>query len=211
MESKNILSFALGAVCGAAGTYFFLKSKYEKEYNDYRADLQDLYANKSGEAQTKRDEEDTRDEIVNKINTLVGAGHGNEDMTLYSEMYNDSHDKTYEVENNIMQKESMYEEDDFPSEEDSPYIISEEEYADPIPANDKIALKYFIKDGILIDELSHEVMDINASVSLRNLKVLDTGESDVLYVRNETISTDYEIVVDEDDYADKEKAYLGTF
>ena len=224
--NDKLLYFALGGVTGALVTYFSLKKKYEKDFNNYRDELLDLYQDKSAEGKTdnlneENDIQDTK-QIVDTINSLVHSQKDSSEMVQYSEMYGNSDDKTYSTENDIEQLESMEDDDedeieeieysDFPTEDELPYIITEAEYADPVPANDKIALKYYVDGDILIDEVTHEILDVSSTISEANLNVLvNNNDEDIIYVRNNKKGTDYEVTMDENDYAEAEKGYLGIF
>lgn len=202
MTNKELGLFALGAVCGSVATYFAVKNKYEKDYDQYRDELRGIYQDHT-EQKTPEELKNDANEIINKINELTGAKN-------YAKMYGGDEigDMPYEELNNIEQKLSM---EESPNEEDKPYIISEEEFSNPLPAFEKVTLEYFLKDDILIDSMSHELMDVNKTISEENIKYLVDEDKDYIYVRNKQSGIDYEVLANEDDYMVAEKSYYGTY
>lgn len=82
-----------------------------------------------------------------------------------------------------------------PSPDDEPYVIDVEDFANDID-NDKETLIYYVKDEVLTDQWDHVLpaQDILGKIDIAKY-VLDPEkvEDDTLYVRNESLSTDYEI------------------
>lgn len=79
---------------------------------------------------------------------------------------------------------------------DEPYIISHDEFYDSSVEFDNISLTYFEDDDSLIDEQDKPVADISI-VGEDHLVRFGHGSKDknIVYVRNEKLSTDFEIVL----------------
>lgn len=81
-----------------------------------------------------------------------------------------------------------------------PYFISSEDYAYGHPEFDKLTLTYYAEDDILADEREEQVDDVERLIGADALDQFGKGaallsdDTDTLYVRNETLSTDYEVV-----------------
>ena len=81
-----------------------------------------------------------------------------------------------------------------------PYFISSEDYAYGRPEFDKLTLTYYAEDDILADEREEQVDDVERLIGADALDQFGKGaallsdDTDTLYVRNETLSTDYEVV-----------------
>lgn len=216
MNGKYIITFSLGAVTGAVATYFYVRNKFEEEYQQSRQELVDLYINKSYNNK-KEKEDDTESfstqDAVNRLNSLASSNENSEERYInYTSIYggDDIGDDTYILENNVEQQLSMAEN---PTEEVKPYIIDDDQFSDPTPAYDKVTLEYFINNDVLIDSLSHEVMFVSDTIGESNLKYLSSNEDDkdYIYVRNESKAIDYEVVLNYDDYEESEKGYHGIY
>lgn len=83
-----------------------------------------------------------------------------------------------------------------------PYTISPEQFVNEHMDFDKTTLMYYA-DGVLIEEMSREVItDIDKAVGYDSLQKFGEFEEDVVYVRNERISTDFEIIQNEVNFTD---------
>ena len=81
---------------------------------------------------------------------------------------------------------------------DKPYVIPIVSFMDPeedYENYDKITITYYAEDGVLTDDADKVITEIDKTVGLSNLKKFgkDSDNEDIVYVRNERISTDFEI------------------
>lgn len=83
-----------------------------------------------------------------------------------------------------------------------PYKITEEEFRVNEDDNTQTSLVYFIKDDILVDEDEQIVNDVEALVDGCLDDVTVYTEHAVVYIRNERLKLDIEVVLDTDDYID---------
>lgn len=84
---------------------------------------------------------------------------------------------------------------------DHPYIISHDQWAEDYYDNtryEKITLRYFEDDNTLCSELDTPIVDVEGTVGLKNLNKFGLGSEDeaIVYVRNEVVETDFEIIHD---------------
>ena len=86
------------------------------------------------------------------------------------------------------------------SNEDEPFVISPDEFADG-EENDVQTLTYYA-DGVLADDDYNIVKDIRGYVGNEALNTFGKYEADVVYVRNNKYKIDYEILLDERNYWD---------
>lgn len=86
-------------------------------------------------------------------------------------------------------------------EGDRPYIVTVDEFMES--ENDQLTITYYDGCGTLTDEKERILDDIDNLVGLANLNEFGRGSKDehIVYVRNETISTDFEIVREMDTYS----------
>lgn len=98
---------------------------------------------------------------------------------------------------------SKYEHPMDDGERKRPYEISDEQFAESMDCFDKISLFYY-SDDVLADESEEIVDDVERAVGIKLLMdwAGDPDKSETLYVRNENMSIDYEIVRMEQAYSE---------
>lgn len=93
--------------------------------------------------------------------------------------------------------------DDFPREEraDKPYVIGPDVYSEDFHGFDKCVLVYWRgNDMLLTDE--QEIMDIETTISREALEHFGEHESGTVFVRNERLGCDFEVLLEEGSWAD---------
>lgn len=85
--------------------------------------------------------------------------------------------------------------------EPRPYVINPTEYDD----NDEYetATLYYYADGVLVDDNDVPVEDADDIVGLESLTHFGEYEEDSVFVRNDRLRCDYEILLDTRNYADE--------
>jgi hypothetical protein len=88
--------------------------------------------------------------------------------------------------------------------EEEPYVISLAEFSNDEEDFDKITLRYFEEDDTLTEELRKDTPLPIESVGAANLLRFGVGSEDeeIVYVRNEKLKIDFEIVRDEGSYTE---------
>ena len=88
-------------------------------------------------------------------------------------------------------------------ERSAPYIISVEEFQEESDELEKTTLSYY-DDGTLADERNMPIPDANPIIGDENLEKFGelSQDENIVYVRNEKLSTDFEVVREEGSYAD---------
>lgn len=82
----------------------------------------------------------------------------------------------------------------------APYVISPDEFAGDYEF-DTVDITYFA-DGVLCDENNVPLEDIESTIGNDAVRHFGEYENDAVYVRNERLKCDYEILRDERKYAD---------
>lgn len=82
-----------------------------------------------------------------------------------------------------------------------PFVISREKYAwdeEEGDEFDKITLTYYPRERLLLDDEEDVIDDVNMIVGWKNLSQFggESGDADVVFVRNRRLMTDYEVVRD---------------
>ena len=105
-----------------------------------------------------------------------------------------------------------YTEEEKPAPIQAPHVISPEEFGDQ-DGYDEISLTYYA-DGTVTDD-NDRAMDedeIEETIGKDSLTHFGEYEDDSVFVRNDRLKVDYEILMDQRTYADilREKPYLAT-
>ena len=136
-----------------------------------------------------QEEIDSVKEVFSKHKTIsedtVDTKIENPEMTEYKSIV-----QNYTSEN---------EEEGEPETMDKPYVISPDEFGDS--DYEIISLTYYA-DKVLTDETGDIVDDVEDLVGYDSLNHFGEYEEDSVFVRNDALSTDYEILLDPRNYSD---------
>lgn len=187
--STNMFIFAAGAAIGSAVTWFCVKKYYEKIANDEIDSMKEWLARRV-EEQDKHGEDQTPDETAEPAEEP--EEESNDDRATYEEMverlsYNNYyHGPTKEV-------------DDM----DEPYVIKPEIFGEE-DDYEEVSLTYYA-DGVLCDERDNRIEDIAGTVGEDYAEHFGDYEDDSVFVRNDRLKTDFEILKDWRNYSDLDK------
>lgn len=123
---------------------------------------------------------------------------------VYARVYGNS-DETEEEEEDTEEpeeeKKTEVVEDEGDEEVPEPYVIEWEDYDENGYATETL---YYFDDGVLTDSISGEVVEIAETVGQDSIQtLLDSGE-DYIYVRNDWLGIDYEVLRDRRAYSEVE-------
>ena len=173
---NKALYFLLGVGVGVAGTYFYLKDKYEKYTQEEIDSVKEAYRTKGEPVSAEPEEEKVEIKNVKPdIDTL----------------FPDKVAKKVKEYKNYATKFERPEDPVHKPFSEEPEIISEEEFGE-IDEYEKLTLTYY-SDGVLAEELSDEIVE-NADELVGSDYIQKLEDSDAVYVRNDIEKTDYEIV-----------------
>lgn len=166
------LLFVAGVAVGSITSWMILKTKYERIANEEIESVREVYAKKEAAAK------ETKDEVVDDKPSIY-------EMKEYLET----------IKENGYHKEENKEEGD-PDMNDSPYVISPDEYGN-IDDHVCVNLTYYA-DGVLADDWDTVVLDPIAEVGPDIASHFGDYEedADTVFVRNEERKVDYEICRD---------------
>lgn len=179
------IAFVLGLGCGSFGTYIFVKKKYEQIAQEEIDSVKKAYKEKNL--------------IYCHVDTNIPSNDEENDFKRVIH-----HEEFWEKKNPYLNddvKDFLTPPKDLISEYDreSPYVISPEEFA----SNDdyeKISYTYYNMDGIVADEMNAEVTDYEDRIGEDSLSHFGEYEDDSVYVRNDVLKCDYEILMDNSSY-----------
>lgn len=191
---KNLFIFIAGTVIGSAVTYFVVKNKYEKIVDEEIQSVKDEYAKSYEAKKTVEVLNETKTKILENVMnkaSMVGVGPY-EKRTEPPVNYNIFSKQPPEIEETD-DSEEEYEEHPSEGIADAPYTISPRLFVEDKKYFDKITLEYYEGNDMLIEEISNEPVDIDYAIGRDSLRMFGEFEKDLVYVRNERISTDYEV------------------
>lgn len=220
----KVLYFVGGVVVGSAAILLILNKRMEEEIDERVNDIlekEKVSANNRKEvAKNLVDENNKRKEdlmtfskissdngyvsVTRKINGQDYTVAHTDEPIAYNLFSNPL--KAIDIHNGIDEGEDLevsytedYEDvvDSTPPSEgisDHPYVIHPEDFVNDRPFFDKITLEYY-EDDVLCNAISEEIItDVDGTIGLESLKHFGEYEEDVVYVRNDKTSTDYEVI-----------------
>lgn len=195
--STKLFIFAAGVAFGTAVTWFSAKRYWEQAANDEIESMKEWLARRV-EEQNKAAEEKISDPAA----TVKPASPSDKpDLKSYVSMVNKlgygytDYSRTHSEENHPTEKEEVDE-----WMEDKVYIIKPEIFGEE-DGYEEVSLTYYA-DGVLCDEQDNVIEDVTSMVVPDFADYFGYYEDDAVYVRNELLKTDYEILADSRDYAD---------
>lgn len=191
---KILAAFSGGTAFGGLISYFILKKKAEKELLEAieaeKAALQKAYEDRGAailKAQEIKNEDsehsiakETREE---RIEDKKKANRMAEDLGYKPKIdYTKYSDK---VKKEFAESEGPSEED----RKDAPYLIFEDDYTENLDY-EKEELIYFAGNGVLCD-IDETCYNLDGTIGVEAVNLFDMMSTDVIYVRNERLQTDY--------------------
>lgn len=184
-----LMGAALGSAGGIAGTYIYLKDKFEKQLNEEVVALKAHYIERDRQLAKKNEEQ--KKELEEKIYSADEITSYVDYTKAYTSIISDIEPEKQSISYN----EAIDAEDDYSAAAE---IISDVEWDDPEYDNyRKISVDYF-EDGAVYETLSGEELDGFELIAGDEWKG-SFGEytPNVVYVRNHDLKTDYEIIEQE--------------
>ena len=178
----NFVMFAMGAAVGSVVTWQYVKKKYEQIAQEEIDSVKAVFMKKDPDmevtvSETPHQAEPRKVEEKPSISEYA-ALLKNEGYTNYS--------GTGKEEQTSMN--------------DKPYVISPEEFGE-YEEYEKISLTYY-GDQVLADENDELVEDVEGAVGFESLTHFGEYEDDSVFVRNDRLKCDYEILLDQRTYSD---------
>ena len=177
MKSRfiNVLMFAAGAAIGSAVTWKIVKTKYDRIVQEEIDSIRDAFGND----QSNDQDEDSADDEVEQITWDDLEDRQEEDDTShYTKMV-----APYTKEKGGA--ESM---------DPAPYVIDPLDFGE-VDGYDTVELTYYA-DGTLEDEDYNVVSDVDNLIGSGSLNTFGEYEDDSVFVRNERLRTDFQILKD---------------
>ena len=185
---SNAVAFTIGVATGASITYILIKKHFKKIADDEIDTMREYFQNKRAEEANALEEESDEAEVkeardehqedkpnIREYASLIKK----ENYTNYSDTVADKKKEVDDVE--------------------KPYVITPEEFGELDYST--ISLTYY-SDGVLTYESDELVEDVDDIVGADFAEHFGEYEDDSVFIRNDRMKTDFEILVDKRNYSD---------
>ena len=196
MNSKLLyfLSFIVGASAGSLITWKFVEKKYKQIAQEEIDSVKETYA------KMRKDDLEAKQADIEAAKAKLHPAEPEkaetpevkpEEVQKYEDVIARHNYTSYS--NNINEKGGDV-------MTDRPYVISPDEFGD-YPDYETISLTYY-NDKVLTDEYNEIVDDIDDLIGEDSLNHFGEYEDDSVFVRNDALKVDYEILLDSANYSD---------
>ena len=185
---KQLLMFSLGVAAGSVATYFIVKNHFQDISDDEIATIKEAYRIKVEAVDRVRKIQEEKEKYKNII--------FKSDYSPDAEAIEEDSNFGEEDEDNRWERERL-----FPEEEsEDPYSITPSQFVNEKGYYDKVTMYYYDEDGTYCNEsediITNPVDLFGETVSFGEF------EDDVAYIRNDKISTDFEIIRNHASYSE---------
>lgn len=188
MNSKliNVLAFAVGAAIGSAVTWKIVKDQYERIVQEELESIKEAFSERPVVEQESTDDSSDDEEDQGQRSTQIN-------WSDYEDLDEDDEDEDIK-KYNVLVNQYNNEEGGVDSVGTKPYVISPYDYGE-LDDYYQIELTYYA-DGILEDDEYNIVDDIDELIGEDSLNTFGEYEDDSVFVRNERLRTDFQILKD---------------
>lgn len=197
----NVLMFAVGAAIGSAVTWKVVKTKYEQIAQEEIESVKEVFAEQLANLQEQDDDCGTTDETHEYVSQAKQID--------WSELEDLDEEEEADGLNDYERLVSSYNNKEGGAEDMAkrPYVISPYDFGE-LDDYHQIELTYYA-DGTLEDEEYNVVTDVDELIGQTSLYTFGEYEDDAVFVRNEELRTDFQILKDYRTYAEARSAGPG--
>ncbi len=185
-KTINFMMFVLGVAVGSVVTWRYVEKKYEQIAQDEIDSVKEVFSKRVAKFTEDTEVRIKADNAKEKLNIIEYAAR------LREQGYTNYSDVEPETNKEEGDEESM--------DVDIPYVIPPEEFGE-FDNYEKIGLTYYA-DQVLTDDDDKLVEDIEDTVGFDSLNHFGEYEDDSVFVRNDRLKCDYEILLDQRKYSD---------
>jgi hypothetical protein len=195
----NTIAFAAGAAIGSAVTWKLIKTKYERIAQEEIDSVKATFSNR----QSEPIDGDTESESVKYLEHVAkpfaeglyaGMTGSQLDIKGYAEQLQEMEYVDYS--SNSKPKDTPKKLDD----KTAPYVIKPEEFG-TMDGYQEFSLTYYA-DDVLADDYDNIVDDVDGTVGCDSLTKFGLYEPEAVFVRNDKLKHDYEILLDRRKFID---------
>lgn len=203
-KAMHLVTFAIGAAVGSVTAWYICKKKYEQIAQAEIDSVKEVFSKKSTITPIAEVKVDS-DEVAEKVIEKVAKAKDNADIMHFASKLNEMGYTNY---SNMEFSMPGVDAEKAMKHTERPYIISPDEF-DEMDDYEAISLTYYA-DGVLADDMDELVEDVDDVVGNDFANHFGEYEEDSVFVRNDRLKADYEILRDERNYSDvrNSKPYL---
>ena len=191
----GFMIFIFGAAIGSVVTWQYTKKKYEQIAQEEIDSVKETFS------KLKAKNKDNESEENNNVKTIVEKAKDKPSIMEYAAWLRKQGYTNYSDTDSLSEDPNASEEEvDKNMINDKPYVISPDEFGEYYDY-DTISLTYYA-DQVLVDEDDELVEDIEGTVGFESLNAFGMYEDDSVFVRNDRLKCDYEILLDQRKYSD---------
>ena len=206
---KGVLIFVLGAAAGSLATWKLIEKKYKDIAQEEIDSVKDTFSKmKKNEYPDKIedypdfeefDDSDDSDDVEEEPKPEQKIDRNNKpDIVEYAKILSETGYTNYAERQDKKEKKGVE-----PVEDERPYVISPDEFGEK-DGYENVTLTYYA-DGVLTDYFDNVISNVDEVVGFDSLDHFGEYEDDVVFVRNEKMETDYEILRDLRDFNESDK------
>ena len=206
---KGVLIFVLGAAAGSLATWKLIEKKYKDIAQEEIDSVKDTFSKmKKNEYPDKLedypdfeefDDSDDSDDVEEEPKPEKKIDRNNKpDIVEYAKILSEVGYTNYAERQDKKEKKGVE-----PVEDERPYVISPDEFGEK-DGYENVTLTYYAA-GVLTDYFDNVISNVDEVVGFDSLDHFGEYEDDVVFVRNEKMETDYEILRDLRDFNESDK------
>ena len=186
-KATGFVMFVLGAAIGSIVTWQYTRKKYEQIAQEEIDSVKEIFSRRESAA-------DVEITAPKPQTAKIGKPEEKPDITEYAARLERDGYTNY---SNVGAEQKKEEQETM---EIKPYVISPEEFGE-FEDYERISLSYYA-DQVLADEDDEKIEDVDNVVGLESLTHFGEFEDDSVFVRNDRLKCDYEILLDQRTYSD---------
>ena len=186
-KATGFVMFVLGAAIGSIVTWQYTRKKYEQIAQEEIDSVKEIFSKRESAADVEITDPEPH-------TAKIGKPEEKPDITEYAARLERDGYTNY---SNVGAEQKKEEQETM---EIKPYVISPEEFGE-FEDYERISLSYYA-DQVLADEDDEKVDDVDNVVGLESLTHFGEFEDDSVFVRNDRLKCDYEILLDQRTYSD---------
>lgn len=203
---KGVLIFVLGAAAGSLATWKLIEKKYKDIAQEEIDSVKDTFSKmKKNEYPDKLEDypdfeefDDSDDEEEEPKSEQKIDRNNKPDIVEYAKILSEVGYTNYAERQDKKEKKGVE-----PVEDERPYVISPDEFGEK-DGYENVTLTYYA-DGVLTDYFDNVISNVDEVVGFDSLNHFGEYEDDAVFVRNEKMETDYEILRDLRDFNESDK------
>lgn len=184
---NKAFAFAIGAAIGSFVTWKIVKTKYKRIADEEINSVKEVFARRYSEKMNKEKPNENANQASLTLDETEKNANIQDDIAAYYELLDKLKYANIDVDSLIAKKGGS-------TVTDGPFVISPDEFGED-PNYQTVSLTLY-EDGVLTDDYDDIVVDVDDLVGEDSLTHFGEYEDDSVFVRNESMQTDFEILRD---------------